>query len=200
MGKRKMIEQTLVLVKPDGVKRGLTGDIIKRFEQCGLKIVGMKMTQPSKSLVGKHYPASDKQLIGMGSKTLNAAKENGELDNVQKVFKTQDPKEIGTILRQWLIDFLISGPVVSMVIEGNRAISVVRKICGFTCPAKADIGTIRGDFGHTPVGVWNLMGSAIKNLVHASGNKEEADQEIALWFNKEEIHNYKASHDSHVIK
>jgi nucleoside-diphosphate kinase len=193
----KMKEQSLVLIKPDGVQRSLIGEIIKRFEQRSLKIVALKMVKPSKELAEKHYPASDQQLTGMGNKTLQAAKDSGREGDVKKIFKTTDAKEIGKTLRSWLVNFLISGPVVAMVVEGNRAIGVVRKICGFTDPAKADVGTIRGDFGHTGIEVWNIKESAVKNLVHASGSPEEAKFEIPLWFKPKEILEYKIVHEEH---
>ena len=192
-----MIERTLVLIKTDGVQRSLIGDIIKRFEMRGLKIIALRMVKPSKELAEKHYLDSDQQIIGMGNKTLQASKNYGQEDDVKEIFKTTDAKEIGKILRSWLVDFLISGPVVSMVVEGNRSVDVVRKICGFTDPAKADVGTIRGDYGHTGIEVWNLKQSAVKNLVHASGSPEEAKYEIPLWFSPKEILEYKIVHEEH---
>lgn len=192
-----MKERTLVLLKTDAVQRALMGEIIHRFEQRGLKIVAMKMVKPNKELAEKHYPATDQQLIGMGNKTLQAAKESGKEADIKRIFNSSDPKEIGKILRAWLVNFLVSGPVVAMVIAGHNVVPVVRKICGFTDPAKADVGTIRGDFAHTGIEVWNIKGSATKNLVHASGNDEEAKYEIDLWFKPNEIIDYKVIHEDH---
>lgn len=194
-----MLEKTLVLLKPDAVQRGLMGEIIHRFERAGLKIVGMKMVHPSRELVEKHYPKRESFIVGMGQKTLDASKETGREEDIKKIFKTTDPKKIGLTLREWLINFLISGPVVALVIEGNRGITIVRKICGFTDPAKAELGTIRGDFAHTGIEVWNIYQSAVKNLVHASGNKEEAEYEIPLWFKPGELYSYKTVHEVHVF-
>ncbi len=188
-----MKEQTLVLLKTDAVQRALMGEIIHRFEQRGLKIIAMKMVKPTKELAEKHYPATDQQLMGMGNKTLQAASEA----DVKRIFNCTDAKEIGKKLRAWLVDFLVSGPVVALVIAGHNVVPIVRKICGFTDPAKADVGTIRGDFGHTGIEVWNIKGSATKNLVHASGNNEEAKYEIGLWFKPDEIIEYKIIHEDH---
>lgn len=189
-----MIEKTLVLVKPDGVVRGLIGEIIKRFEQRGLKLVGLKMIKPTKELAEKHYPDSEQQISGMGAKTLQA----GDKETIRKLFKTEEPKEIGKVLRNWLVQFITSEPVVAMVVEGYKAISAVRKICGFTDPAKAELGTIRGDFGHTGIEGWNAKKSAVKNLVHASGSADEAENEIKLWFTEKEIYDYKLGHESNI--
>ncbi|MBI5871595.1 nucleoside-diphosphate kinase [archaeon] len=193
-----MIEQTLVLLKPDAVQRGLVGEIIKRFEQRGLKIAAIKMLHASRELAEKHYPESETQIGGMGQKTLNAAKEAEREKEVKEIFGTEDPFKIGATLRKWLVEFLISGPIIAMIVEGKNGISIVRKICGFTDPAKAELGSIRGDFAHTGIEVWNLYRSAVKNLVHASGNKQEAEYEISLWFKPEEIYSYSSVHDMHV--
>lgn len=190
-----MIERTLVLLKPDAVQRGLMGEIITRFEHLGLKIVGMKMVHPSQELVEKHYPLRDSFIVGMGKKTLDAGGE----EQSKKIFNTINPREIGLTLRQWLVNFLTSAPVVAVVLEGNKSIEIVRKICGFTDPAKADVGTIRGDFTHTGIEVWNAHRMAVKNLIHASGDREEAKYEINLWFKLEELHEYKTTQEAQVF-
>jgi len=159
-----MIDKTLVLIKPDGVKRGLIGDLIKRFEQRGLKVVGMKMIWMDKKFSKKHYSA-----------------------HIKKAFYKQ------------LEDFMTSGPIVAMVIEGVHAVEFVRKIAGATEPKSAEMGTIRSDFAHVSYEYSDSKGMAIKNLVHASGTPEEAIVEINLWFKPEEIHDYKTVHEEHVF-
>jgi len=159
-----MIQQTLVLIKPDGVQRGLIGEIIKRFEQRGLKIVGLKMVEIDQDFSKKHYA-----------------------NHVNKNFY------------KGLEEFITSGPVVAMVIEGVSAVVVVRKIVGNTEPKSAEVGTIRGDFAHASIEHANAKNEASKNLIHSSGNEEEAQQEVALWFSIDELHSYKNVHEEHTF-
>lgn len=187
-----IIERTLVLVKPDGVKRGLSGEIISRFEKRGLKIVGMKMIWVDEGMVRKHYPTTrDEWVNGIGEKTLKAYEDYGT--DPKEHLGTMDPHEIGLLVCKWLVDYLTSGPVVAMILEGPHAITAVRKIAGYTYPDTAVPGTIRGDYSIDSPDLANMTKRSGMNLVHASGNKEEADFEIALWFKKEEIHKYTRS-------
>ena len=164
-----MIERSLVLLKPDTIQRALIGDIIKRFEQRGLKIVGMKMQWIDENFAKKHYT-----------------------DDIEK--------RHSKMVRDKLLRYIISGPIVALVLEGIDAISIVRKIVGSTYPNEAPVGTIRGDFAHmSKLYADSSDKTNIKNLIHASGNKEEAEQEINLWFKKEELHSYKTVHDLHIF-
>lgn len=183
-------ERTFVMVKPDGVMRGLIGDIISRFEKSGLKVVAMKMQIPTEEQVLKHYPSSDKAWVSrLGEKTMMGMSEVEGLD-VMELFGTEDKSEIGEGIVKSLIQFLRSGPVVCMIIEGVQAINMVRKIAGHTLPYKADIGTIRGDYSiDTPI-IANVQKRAIHNVMHASENAGEAEHEIKLWFGNEPIHDY----------
>lgn len=184
-----LIERTLVLIKHDGVARGLTGEIISRFEKTGLKIVAAKFLWPSKSLAEKHYPSDREEfIVGMGKKTLENYQEVG-IDPITQM-GTDNPKKIGLIIREWLIDYITSGPVMAIVLEGPLAVSLVRKIAGHTLPLKAEMGTIRGDLAFDSSALANLSKRGIKNLIHASGSKEEAKYEIPLWFTQDEIVNY----------
>jgi len=130
-------QRTLVLVKPDGVKKGLTGEIISRLEKKGLKIVAMRMLQMDKALAKKHYAVHDGKPFFAG-----------------------------------LVDFITSGPIVAVVVEGEKSVEVVRKLMGETDPVKAAPGTIRGDYG-LDIG---------ENLIHGSDSEENAQKEIALFF------------------
>ncbi|MBC8235874.1 nucleoside-diphosphate kinase [bacterium] len=181
-------EQTLVLIKPDGVMRGLIGEIIKRFERSGLKIIALKMSQPSKDFVASHYSGSEEWLRGMGKKALNSFAEYNI--DTEKEMGTSDPLEIGRMIQQWNVDYLSMGPVVAMVIEGTYAITAVRKIIGFTIPAQADVGTIRGDFSIDSNNIANVEKRSTKNLIHAAGDEEEAAHEIKHWFSDEELVSY----------
>ena len=158
------IERSLVLIKPDGVQRTLSGEIIGRFEKVGLKIVGMKMTWIDRDFSKKHYDA-----------------------HVAKPFY------------KGLEDYITEGPVIAMVLEGLHAIEIIRKMVGSTEPRKAQPGTIRGDFSHHSYEYTDPKGIAIKNLIHASGEKKDAEKEIKLWFKKEELHSYKTVHEKHVF-
>lgn len=185
-----MIERTLILIKPDGVKRGLVGEILSRFERAGLKIAGMKMVLADEAMVLKHYPTSRKEWVTkIGEKTLKAYQDYGT--DPKKFLGTLDPDEIGKLICKWLVDYLTSGPVVAVVLEGPHAITAVRKIAGYTYPDAAVPGTIRGDYSIDSPDLANLKKRAGVNLMHASGNAEEGEFEINLWFTKSEIYSYK---------
>lgn len=191
------VEQTLVVLKPDAVQRGIAGDIITRFEQRGLKIVGTKMMIPDDELLNKHYPGDRDELVeGIGQRTLEGYKELGI--DVKAKFGHDDPVKIGHQVRGWLVDFMRSGPVLAMVLEGPNAIQVVRKVRGNTEPMRAEVGTITGDFSSDSSAHANAQDRPIRNLVHASGNKEEAEFEIGLWFNDDELFDYDTIHQSHM--
>ncbi len=177
-----VIERTLIVVKPDGVRRGLVDQIISYYEKGGLKIIAKKTLTIDKEFAEKHYAATEEQIVGMGNKTLNASKESNKLDEMISIFGTDDARKIGTMLREFLVKFITSGPVVAMVFEGEDAIKTARKITGFTDPSKAEKGTIRGDLGQDSITASNSQKRATENLVHASGNSDEAQREIKLWF------------------
>lgn len=183
-----MMEKTLLLIKPDGIKRGLVGEIVKRIEDSGLKITAMKMTRASRKFAERHYPKTNSQLVGMGAKTLKAAREVGALKEIKKIFGTGDPKKIGLVLRKRLVVYLVSAPVIAMVVEGKNAVKKIRKISGYTDPAKARKGTIRGDFGKDSIIKANRERRTTRNLVHAAGSKKEAKKEIRFWFKSKEIY------------
>lgn len=194
-----MVERTLVVLKPDAVQRGIMGDIIDRFERTGLKVIGARMFKPTKELLDKHYPGDRDELVeGIGRRTLEGYKELG-LD-ANKQFGHEDPVKIGHEVRNWLVDFMGSGPVFAMVVEGPHAIQLVRKIRGNTEPLRADVGTITGDHSFDSSALANMEGRPIRNLVHASGNKEEADFEVSLWFSEDELFDYRSVHHSHMTK
>lgn len=182
-----------MLVKPDGVKRGLVGECIHRLEQRGLKIIGLKLVQATEEHARKHYPGSEKWLRGMGEKTLETYAKYGK--NLLEELGTDDTLKIGEMIYKWNTDFLTSGPVVAMVISGIHAIDMVRKIVGKTVPALAEMGTIRGDFSVDSPILANGGKRAIHNVVHASGDPEEAEHEIEHWFSPEEIRDYQRAEE-----
>jgi nucleoside-diphosphate kinase len=180
------MEKTLVLVKPDGVSRGLIGEILSRYEKAGLKLVAAKIVTPSKELANQHYPTERTEFIkGMGNKSLETYAEEGI--DPQEALGTDDPHEIGLKIQGWMVDFITSGPVMALVLEGKNAIKLAREITGHTVPVKADKGTIRGDYSDDSPSKANAENRPIYNLVHASGDQQEANFEIALWFTKEEL-------------
>ncbi len=182
-------ERTFCMIKPDGVKRGLIGDIICRLERAGLKVVALKMLTATEEQVRQHYPMSDEAWVNrLGEKSLSAF---DDLDTDAKtLLGTEDKAAIGTSVAESLISFMTSGPVVCLVVEGIQAVNMVRKLAGNTLPFKAEMGTIRGDYSVDSPSVANAESRSIHNLFHASENQEEAANEIALWFGDETIHGY----------
>jgi nucleoside-diphosphate kinase len=183
-----MIEQTVVLIKPDGVRKGIVGEVLARFERVGLKIAATKMVWVDKTFVGKHYKDDDAYHQSVGEKTLENYQKYG-MDPKENL-GTKDPVEIGRIVRKWNMEFLSSGPVVALLLEGPGAVSLVRKIVGHTFPAEALPGTVRGDFALDSAFLSNLQKRTTQNIVHASGTSEEAEFEKKLWFKESEIYSY----------
>jgi len=186
-------EQTVMLVKPDGVKRGLIGECIKRVEQRGLKVVALKMIVASKEQARKHYPGTDAWLMGMGNKSLEGYAKYNQ-DPIKEI-GTADPLEIGKMIYDWNVEMLTAGPMVALLISGIHAIDMVRKIVGKTVPAFAEMGTIRGDYSVDSPALANGGKRAIRNIVHASGDPVEASHEISHWFTPDEIHTYTRSEE-----
>jgi nucleoside-diphosphate kinase len=175
-----MIEETLVVIKPDGVARGLTGRIIAQFEDAGLELARLEWRQATAELIERHYPDDDDWLSAVGGKTLADYARLGMVPDEQ--FGTDDPAAIGRVIKAWLVDYLTQGPVVAMVLRGNEAVGLVRKLCGNTVPAMADPSTIRGRYSSDSAAAANAQKRPIHNLIHASGTVAEAQHEIGLWF------------------
>jgi len=164
------METTLCLIKPDGVRRGLVGEILQRFERMGLKITAMRLVTPSAELAGTHYSYED------------IAVRHGEA------------------VRDALISFITSGPVVAFAVEGVSAIENVRKLCGATEPLKAAPGTIRGDFAHHTFAATKVLDEAVRNLIHASSDPKDAARELALWFTPQDyVHYRRADQNEHFL-
>lgn len=159
-------EQTLIVFKPDTVQRGLVGEILARFERVGLKIVGMKMIYPDKDHYFHHYETIGKVVSRRSQKTFDA-----------------------------LLALMSEGPVVACVLEGVEAVSLVRKMVGTTEPKAALPGTIRGDYSHMSYAHSDGQNLAVANIIHASGDVEEAKAEIAHWFAQNELFEYETVHE-----
>ncbi len=162
------MERTFVMLKPDAVQRGLMGEIITRFERAGLKIIGLKMLEPTRDHYHHHYEKISQLMSRVGEEAYAAN-----------------------------LDFMMSGPVVGMAIEGLGAVALVRKLVGGTEPAAAQPGTIRGDYSHMAFTHAHAANTGVPNLIHASGDPKEAAQEIELWFEAGELYSYPVSHQEY---
>lgn len=178
-----MIQKTLVLIKPDGVQRGIVGEFITRFEKCGLKIIAMKMVYPTEKLAGDHYIADEEWLVNVGHKRKESYEKKGLTVN-------EEERDIGIAVRNQLINFLTMSPVIALILQGHNAVAHVRKIVGATSPGDAVPGTIRGDYSFDTYELADTSKRPIQNLIHASGKIDEATREINLWFNNEEIYSW----------
>ncbi len=161
MATGEAIEQTLVLFKPDTVQRGVVGEILTRFERVGLKIVGTKMIAPGTEHYHQHYEEIGQMISRRGEHTFDIT-----------------------------LEMMTQGPVIAMVFEGVEAVSLVRKLVGGTEPKSADPGTIRGDYSHMSFGYADKKDKGIPNLIHASGDPDEAVKEISHWFADSELYDY----------
>jgi nucleoside-diphosphate kinase len=178
-------ERTFVAVKHDGVQRTLVGEIIKRVEQTGLKIVALKMWVPSQEKTAEHYGKDDAWCEKVGQRTV---------ENMQKQGKTPEKPalEYGRDVLNALYRYFTLGPIVGFVVEGNQAVSIVKKLVGGTEPTTSDVGTIRGDYTLDSYDLANVDGRAVRNLVHCSDQASEAEREIKIWFKEDELISYKS--------
>lgn len=178
-------EQTLVVIKPDGIQRSLIGEVIKRIEQTGLKLVALKFSVPKEEKIRKHYQLEDGWIEKTGQKAIDSYVEAG------KEVPLNDPIKVGEKVLDNLVKYMTSGPVVSMVWQGAHAVPIVRKIVGSTEPKTSDVGTLRGDYVIDSYELADIDGRSVRNIIHASSDVEEAKKEIDLWFKPEEIINYR---------
>lgn len=179
-------ENTLVIIKPDGVQRSLIGEIIKRYERVGLKLVGIKMVIPTPERATEHYMVGGEEwLEEVGRKASAAYEKKGE----KSPFKTY--RDNGVAILEANAKYMSSGPVIAMIWSGSNAIGLIRKITGGTEPLSSDIGTIRGDYTLDSYKLADTDRRSIRNLIHASGSVEEAEKEMKIWFQEDEILNYR---------
>ncbi|HVB19902.1 MAG TPA: nucleoside-diphosphate kinase [Candidatus Paceibacterota bacterium] len=183
-------EQTLVIVKPDGIQRALIGEIMKRYERLGLKLVALKMLVPTEKMIEEHYLLDPNWKKNVGEKSIASYVKKGETP------PSTDPIEVANVVVENLKKYMTSGPVIAMVWEGAHAVELVRKITGSTEPRSADIGTIRGDFVVDSYQIADADTRAIRNLIHASGSVPEAKMEIPHWFKPGEVINYRVPHEA----
>lgn len=181
-------ERTFVILKPDTVQRGLVGEIIQRFERIGLKIVGMKMHVADEKKLWDHYHKDDEWFLKKGQKIVDNRKGLGLPVEKEAI-------EYGRDIIGVVVKYMRAGPVVSMVLEGNNAAAVVKRIVGGTEPATADTGTIRGDYALDSYFLCDTDGSrGLRNLIHCTDPADgegAQEREIGIWFTEEELVNYR---------
>ncbi len=178
-------ERTLIIIKPDGVQRSLIGDVISRLERVGLKLVGLKFEVPQAEKVEQHYTLDPHWRTVTGEKAIESYKKKGLTP------PSEDPLEVTAKILENLKKYMTCGPVVIMVWQGAHAVELVRKLVGGTEPLSSDVGTIRGDYVLDSYRMADTDGRAVRNVVHASGSVEEAQNEIKHWFNEDELVNYR---------
>lgn len=176
-------ERSLVLLKPDTVQRSLVGEVIKRFEQTGLKIVAMKMIVPTEEQLLTHYNKDNAWYERKGKGVVEELISQGKPAD-------REPIEYGKDIIRTIVRYMTAAPVVALIFEGNKAVSVVTKIVGTTEPSTSDVGTIRGDYTVDSYSHATFENRAVRNLVHQSESPEEADREIAIWFTPSEVMQY----------
>ncbi len=188
--KHHKYEQTLAVIKPDGIQRSLIGEMISRFERVGLKLVALKMFTPSKTFIEQHYTIDPAWHEITGGKALDQIRKRGE--DPEQILT---PRAVASRILERLQHYMSSGPVIAMVWQGAHAVKLIRKLIGGTEPLSSDVGTIRGDYVLDSYELTERDDRAIRNLIHASGSVEEADNEIKLWFKNEEILSYKLAQE-----
>ena len=187
------MERTLLIIKPDAVKRALIGTIIETFEKSGLKLLAAKMVRPDAKVIKNHYPGTPEWITEMGNKTLASFKQAGT--DVKKMMGTEDPLKLGTFVYDRLIKYWQEGPIVAMVFEGPNAVSVARKLRGHTIPALAEPGTLHATYSYDSSTLSSSLDRVVKTFVHASGSVEEAQREIEYWFKEAKLERYKREVD-----
>ncbi|MDD2913051.1 MAG: nucleoside-diphosphate kinase [Candidatus Pacebacteria bacterium] len=177
-------ERSLVIIKPDGVQRSLVGEIIYRFERVGLKVVALKMVLANEDQCLKHYNKDDAWFKQKGERSVEERK-NANMPVEKPAI------EYGKDIVRALVKFMTSGPVVVIILEGNQAVGIVKKIVGGTEPLTSDVGTIRGDLTVDSYDLATLDTRAVRNLIHCSDSPDEAEREIGIWVKENEIINYR---------
>jgi len=176
-----MIERSLVILKPKAVSGGHMWEIISRFERIGLRIIAGNLIHADREMVWRHYPDDRVERVKwLGERWIENYKQFGM--DIESDFGTQDAHEIGKTVRSWLIDMMTSDLVFVCVWEWPHAVEIIRKLVWHTLPLLANPGTIRGDYSYDSAYLANMERRPIDNLIHASGNKEEAEYEVSIWF------------------
>lgn len=192
------MEKTLIIIKPDAVKRGLIGTVIDTFETAGLKLLAAKMVRPDTQVIRNHYPGTTEWIREMGEKTLASFKQSGA--DVKKTLGTDNPIQLGQFVYDRLIKYWQEGPIVVMVWEGPNAVTVARKLRGHTIPLLAETGTLHARYSFDSSTLSSSLDRVVKTFVHASGTKDEAEREIKYWFGIVEFKSYEREVDQLYLK
>jgi nucleoside-diphosphate kinase len=184
-------ETSLFIVKPDGVQRGLIGEIMSRFERKGLKVAAAKLVKPTMEQAREHYSSLDEAWCKKVGGYVKAAYDEQGLD-----FTYESELEAGKAVKKSLVGYLSCGPIMVILIQGAHAVTHVRKLLGSTNPLEADIGTIRGDFTVESIVMANSFDRTVRNIAHASESVEEAERETKVWFEESEIVKYDMAIDN----
>jgi len=179
-----MTERTFVILKPDTIQRSLIGEIIRRVERTGLKLIGLKMVRATEEQLIAHYNKDDTWLVAKGTQRVEKLKVAGK--SIDK-----DPIEYGRDIIRGNVSFMTASPLILMAWEGNAAVGIVKKLVGVTEPLTSDVGTIRGDLTLDSYQLSDTEQRVIRNLVHCSDVPAEAERELALWFKPEELFTYR---------
>lgn len=177
-------ERTFVILKPDAIQRSLIGDVINRIEKTGLKLVANKLVMATADQCWTHYNKDEEWFLKKGAKIIENRQALGL--PVEK-----EALEYGKDIIGALVKFMTSGPIMPMIWEGNQAVGIVKKLVGGTEPLTSDVGTLRGDYTIDSYELAGLDDRAVRNLIHCSDMPEEAGREIKIWFNENEIINYR---------
>jgi nucleoside-diphosphate kinase len=179
-------EKTLVLLKPDVILRGISGEIISRFEKVGMKISAIKMIQASRETLEKHYYKDEEWLTSKGKL----------FKKILELPEDIDPIPVGKQIVEGLIKDMQLSPIIAIVLEGHNAVMTVKRLAGPTNIDEATPGTIRGDFSHDTFELANKSGRPNLTIIHATDNPKEAQKEIDFWFSPDEIHTYEKPEDT----
>ncbi len=177
-------EQTLVIIKPDGVQRSLMGEIIKRIERTGLKIVAVKFLVANREQLLSHYNKDETWFSEKGKRIVGDREKHGLPIEKESI-------EYGRDIIELIVKFMTAGPVMVFVVQGNASVAIVKKLVGPTEPVTSDVGTLRGDFTIDSYSHSSVQNRAVRNLVHCSESPDEAKREIAVWFKPEELVKYR---------
>ncbi|MGB4833428.1 MAG: nucleoside-diphosphate kinase [Candidatus Moraniibacteriota bacterium] len=177
-------ERTLVILKPDAIQRSLIGEVIRRIERTGLKLVAVKFMVAKEEQCWEHYQKNEEWYLKKGQRVIDDRK-------AHDLPIEQEPLEYGKDIIRTIVEYMTSGPVLGLVVEGLGAVAITTKLVGSTEPSTSDVGTIRGDFTIDTYSLSAIDNRAVRNLIHCSDSPEEAGREIAIWFKPEELINYR---------
>lgn len=177
-------ERTLVILKPDAIQRSLMGEILGRIERSGLKLAALKFVVPTEKQCVDHYHKDDAWFLEKGTRIVADRKKQG-------LSVDKKPIEYGKEIVQGLVKFLTSGPVLTLIVEGNGSVTIIKKLVGSTEPMTSDVGTIRGDFTLDSYELSSVDNRAVRNLVHCSDKPQEAEREIKIWFTNKDVIKYR---------